>query len=167
MKQDCLKNLNEEERENKSNKKKYTVWLNPDMVCRCDVLSKNDNCKSRSEFVEKALRFYIGYLSSEDITTFLSKTLVSVIEGIIRNETNRIASLQFKLAVEAAMMMNVLATEINISKADLRALRGRCIKEVKSTNGRFSFDDAIEFQNSYREDDDENNDRDHGNTSED
>lgn len=128
---------------------------------------KEDNCKSRSEFIEKALRFYMGYKNSEDTTSYLSKTLVSVLEGVVHNETNRIASLQFKLAVEAAMMMNVLATEINISKADLRALRGRCIKEVKSTNGRFSFDDAVEFQNSYREDDDDRNDRDHGNTSED
>ena len=25
-----------------------------------------DNCQSRSEFVEKALRFYMGYLGTED-----------------------------------------------------------------------------------------------------
>lgn len=42
-------------------KKKTTFWLPPDMIDRMDSWLKADNCRSRNEFVEKALRFYMGY----------------------------------------------------------------------------------------------------------
>ena len=41
------------------------------------------NCQSRSEFVEKALHFYMGYLASEDITEYLSKALLTSMRGIV------------------------------------------------------------------------------------
>ena len=59
------------ERENRS---KITVWLKPDVVQRMDGWLKADNCKSRGEFTEKALRFYMGYLATEDTSVFLSRT---------------------------------------------------------------------------------------------
>ena len=49
-------------------KKKTTFWLPPDMIDRMDGWLKADNCRSRNEFVEMALRFYMGYLGSEDNT---------------------------------------------------------------------------------------------------
>ena len=48
------------------NRLKITVWLKPDVVQRMDGWLKADNCKSRGEFTEKALRFYMGYLATED-----------------------------------------------------------------------------------------------------
>lgn len=132
-------------------KRKYTIWLKPELVHRIDALTELDNCQSRSEFTEKALRYYIGHLNSEDTTAFLSKALVSVLRGVLRDESNRFASLLFKLAVEEAMMMNVLASGLEISEADLHALRGRCVAEVKRTNGKISFDDAVDFQKGIAE----------------
>ena len=41
------------------NRAKITVWLKPDVVQRMDGWLKADNCKSRGEFTEKALRFYM------------------------------------------------------------------------------------------------------------
>ena len=41
-------------------KKKTTFWLPPDIIDRMDSWLKADNCRSRNEFVEKALRFYMG-----------------------------------------------------------------------------------------------------------
>ena len=42
---------------------KNTVWLKPSIVSRMDGWMKAENCKSRGEFIEKALRFYMGYLA--------------------------------------------------------------------------------------------------------
>lgn len=56
------------------------------------------------------------------------------------------ARLLFKLAVEINMMMNVLAAGMEISDEDLRQLRVRAIREVKQTNGRINFKDAIDYQ---------------------
>ena len=49
-------------------KKKTTFWLPPDMIDRMDGWLKADNCRSRNEFVEKALRFYMGYLGTEAVS---------------------------------------------------------------------------------------------------
>lgn len=43
------------------NKKSTTIWLRPSVISRMDGWLEADNCQSRSEFVDKALRFYMGY----------------------------------------------------------------------------------------------------------
>ena len=49
------------------------VWLDAKLVPRMDGWLAADNCKNRSEFINKALRFYMGYLGTEDNTAYLSK----------------------------------------------------------------------------------------------
>ena len=41
------------------------------------------------------------------------------------------------------MMMNVLASELDITPEALEKLRGRCIQEVKRTGGGITFKDAV------------------------
>lgn len=60
---------------------------------------------------------------------------------------NCMSRLLFKLAVELAVTMNVVAAGQGIDKATLNRLRGECVKEVKRLNGAFSFDDAVDWQN--------------------
>ena len=52
----------------------------------------------------------------------------------------------FKLAVELAMTMNIIASANEIDRETLTKLRGECVKEVKRLNGSFSFDDAYDWQ---------------------
>ena len=42
------------------NKKSTTIWLRPSVISRMDGWLEADNCQSRSEFVDKALRFYMA-----------------------------------------------------------------------------------------------------------
>ena len=105
-----------------------------------------DNCQNQSEFIEKAIRFYAGYVASKSGTEFLAPILVSALQGTVEDAENHIARLLFKLAVELNMMMNVLAAGMEISEADLEYLRGRCIREIKKTNGNISLKDAVKYQ---------------------
>ena len=50
------------------------------------------------------------------------------------------------LAVDLDMMMNVLAAGMEIPDEQLKALRGRCIQDVKKTSGSISLDDAVRYQ---------------------
>ena len=43
------------------NKKCTTIWLRPSVIRRMDAWMEEANCRSRSEFIEKAVRFYMGY----------------------------------------------------------------------------------------------------------
>ncbi len=105
-----------------------------------------DNCQNQSEFIEKAIHFYVGYISSKDGTEFLAPILVSALQSTVENMENHISRLLFKLAVEINMMMNVLASELDTSPDTLEQMRGRCIQEVKKTIGSITFTDAVRYQ---------------------
>lgn len=47
------------------NKVKFALWAYPETLKDVEVHYKHDNCKSQSEFIEKAIKFYIGYLDEE------------------------------------------------------------------------------------------------------
>ena len=127
-------------------KKRTAVWLYPETIDKMDNLLERDNCKSRSEFIDKALNFYMGYLVSEDTTGYLSKILISAIQGTLKETENRNSSNLFRLSVEMSMMMNILAAGLEINEEELHSLRGRCIQQVKKTRGKVSMEEAIKFQ---------------------
>ena len=41
---------------------KFPLYVFPETMKTVDILYKSDNCSSRTEFMEKAIRFYCGYL---------------------------------------------------------------------------------------------------------
>lgn len=45
-----------------------------------------------------------------------------------------------------AMLLNVIAATHKIDRATLERLRIECVKEVKRTNGNFTLDDAVDWQ---------------------
>ena len=90
------------------NKKNYALWLYPETVRRMDSSLELANCQSRSEFVEKALHFYMGYLVTDDTTEYLSKALLTSMQGILDSNDYRMRSLLFKLCVETNMMILLL-----------------------------------------------------------
>ena len=59
---------------------------------------------------------------------------------------NRQSRMLFKLAVELAMLQNVIAAAQEIDPQSLERLRGECVKEVKRLNGSFSLEDAVQWQ---------------------
>lgn len=128
------------------NKKKTTIWLYPGTIRRMDGWLEDDNCASRSEFVEKALHFYMGYLATDDVSMYLSKAMVTTLRGIIADNANRFRSLIFKLCVEVGMATHVVAAHFKADPVDLRELRSFVVDQVKKTNGQVSFDDALKFQ---------------------
>jgi len=129
-----------------TNRKKVTVWLKPDVLERMDGWLGSDNCKSRGEFVEKALRFYMGYLATGDVSEYLSRALAATLRGIVDDNENRHRSLMFKWTVELNMLMHVIANHFGGDPISLRQLRGYAVDEVKRTNGQVSFDNALKIQ---------------------
>lgn len=111
-----------------------------------DRLYEDDNCKSRSEFIEKAVRFYAGYLSTQNAREYLPNVVISTLKSIVAESDNRQNRMMFKLAVEIAIMQNLVALQQDIDPLSLERLRGDCVKEVKRLNGSFSFEDALDWQ---------------------
>ena len=125
---------------------KFGLRISPETQKLVRDLYPRDNCQSQNEFIEKVIQFYAGYVSGQEAVDYLPPALVSAIRGTLQGSENRIARLLFKLTVETSMMMNVLAFAADINTEQLDALRARCVKDVKKTNGTISFKDAVEFQ---------------------
>ena len=128
------------------NKKRTAVWLTPGVIRRMDGWLEEDNCKSRGEFAEKALRFYMGYLATEDTSEYLSRALVDTLQGTLADNENRLRTLLFKLCVEVNMMGHTVAAHFRADPVNRRELRAFAVDEVLRTNGKISFDDALDLQ---------------------
>ena len=131
---------------NNGNKQRSAMWLSPKAYQKMDRNIEVADCKNRSDFIEKAIDFYVGYLTSQNSTTYLSKNLLEAIAGTLKENENRQSANLFRLSVEMNMMMNILAAGLEISDEDMRKLRGRCIQEVKRNKGRINMEDAIKYQ---------------------
>ena len=129
-----------------NNKMKKGFWIAPDLDEEIDIYLRTDNCASRSEFVEKALRFYIGYLNTKNASAFLPEVLSTVLIGTMDNFGHRIGTLLYKVAIEQNMCNHLLAEDTDMDARDYQLLRGRSVREVQSTNGRISFKEALDFQ---------------------
>lgn len=127
-------------------KRRFQLWLKPSVLNMAEELYEGDNCASRSEFIEKAIMFYAGYLYAERARDYLPRIVTSTLKGIVDESDNRISRILFKLAVEQAITMNVVAATCSISRDQLDKLRGMCVSQVKKTNGAYSFNDAYDLQ---------------------
>jgi uncharacterized protein (DUF1499 family) len=130
------------------NKRKFPLWVHPETLENVKGIYKKDNCKSQSEFIEKAILFYNGYLTAEDNKKYLPQTITSTVKGIVDDSENRIARLLFKMAVEMAIMMNIAAANYEVDEQKIKEIRARCVKEVKESNGAILFVDAVRYQKS-------------------
>ena len=132
--------------EEHDNKKRTAVWLTPGVIRRMDGWLEEDNCKTRSEFIEKALRFYMGCLATEDTSEYLSRALADTLRGTLADNENRLRTLLFKLCVEVNMMSHTVAAHFRADPVNRRELRAFAVDEVLRTNGKIRFDDALDLQ---------------------
>lgn len=131
----------------KEKKIRIPLWIYPSVEEKIQKNFEVDNCKSPSEFIEKAILFYCGYLASEEYRQYLPNVLVSTMQGSLDSFEDRMATLLFKIAIELSMMLHVTAAANEIDEDTLTRLRGLCVEEVKRLRGSVRLDDAVRFQN--------------------
>lgn len=127
-------------------KRRFQLWLKPSTLELADNIYEKDNCSSRSEFIEKAIIFYAGYLSAEDNKQYLPSVITSTLKGIVSESDHRTSGVLFKIVVELAMLQNLIAATNDVDDLIITRLRGECIKEVKKIHGVFSFEKAMDWQ---------------------
>ena len=127
-------------------KQKFSLWIHPETLKMIEKNYRDDDCKSKSEFIEKAILFYAGYLTANDYRGYFPNVIVSTFKGSLDSLENRMASLLFKMAVELSMVLHVTAAGSEIDDTTLSRLRGMCVEEVKRLHGSVSMEDAVKFQ---------------------
>lgn len=127
-------------------KKKFALWVYPETLKQVEHWYRLVDCQSKSEFIENAIKFYVGFLMADDGGTYLPNAFLSNMKSIVAESTNRISKILFKQSVELAMLMNIVAATQDIDRDTLSRLRGECVREVKRLNGNFAFEDAVDWQ---------------------
>ena len=72
-------------------KRRFPVYLYPQTMKTIEMLYKGDNCSTRSEFIEKAVRFYCGFLlqNKPELIEYLAPQITEITDGIIRGSESR------------------------------------------------------------------------------
>ena len=130
-------------------KKRHTVWLTPDAWSQVETSYTKDNCTTKNEYIEKAIRFYTGYLNTQNAASYLPRVLADVLDGKLGALGTRIGKLLFKLVVEQDMIANITAAVNEVHLDDVERLRARCIREIPQTNGVINLEDAVRYQNGW------------------
>ena len=97
----------------KNGKSRHSVWLSDEVWQEVDAFYKLDNCPTRNEFVEKALRQYCGRLHAERTSAYLPHALQEMLEGTLGVFGDRLGKLLFKLVVEHNMTNHLLGGDID------------------------------------------------------
>ena len=122
-------------------------YIEEELLGQVDALLPQADVRSRNEFVNRALRFYIGYLTSEKIENYMLTTISSVMHATVKDSENRMARAMYKLAVETSKLSHVIAYSHGVDEQVLRKLQAKCAEEVKRINGAVKFEEAYEYQN--------------------
>ena len=132
-------------------KAKHTIWLTNETWEQVKNSYRADNCSTQNEYVEKAIRFYTGYRSALDAGAFLPRVLADVLEGKLLLFGEKLGKTLFKLAVQVAVMANLLAADTDVDLETLETLTGTCAQRVMRTRGALGFDGALKFHTTLRQ----------------
>jgi hypothetical protein len=118
---------------------KMTIRLSPLAKYRLEVGYQQDGSRSKNDFIERAVLFYLDHLEAEH-NGMLPVAIQSAIDGRLGMFEDRMAKLLFKQAVEIDMALSALLGYLNIDPDYLKKLRVESVKSVKATNGQLTFE---------------------------
>ena len=125
-------------------KEKFALWITPECKQLVDDCYADDQCQSRSEYIEKAILFYTGFLYAEKADHYLPKALQQIFSGTLDRFAERIGRQLFKLAVEQNVNNHILASDTDIDAARYMKMHTLSMEQVKGTNGKISFVDVLQ-----------------------
>lgn len=126
-----------------SEREKLAVRLEPELRERLERCYTMDGSKSRREFIEHSIQFYMDYLEMNNGNSLLPKEIIAALDGRLGMLEDRMASLLFKHTVELDMVVGVLSRALEMDEESLRQLRVESVKNVKQTNGRISLEQRM------------------------
>lgn len=127
-------------------KEKMAVYFQPETMREIEQEYREDNCSSKTEFIEKAVRFYIGYLRQQEEVNYLSPLITETVKAQIKGTEQRLARLLFKIAVELGKLSHMTAAINDVDDETLEKLHAMCVNEVRRINGIIDYEDAVGYQ---------------------
>ena len=104
------------------NENRLNFRMTDETAAKIERWYQEDNCRSKNEFIEKAVNCYADMLAAGESTT-LPRAVQSAIDVRLKLFEDCIAALLYKQAVEMDMAMSILLQSLNVSEEVLRQER--------------------------------------------
>ena len=101
------------------NENRLNFRMTDETAIKIERWYQEDNCRSKNEFIEKAVNCYADMLAAGESTT-LPRAVQSAIDARLKLFEDRIASLLYKQVVEMDMAMSILLQSVNVDEEVLR-----------------------------------------------
>ena len=124
------------------NENRLNFRMTDETATKIERWYQEDNCRSKNEFIEKAVNCYADMLAAGESTT-LPRAVQSAIDSRLKLFEDRIAALLYKQVVETDMAMSILLQSLNVSEEVLRQERAKSIAAVKRTNGQLRMEQKL------------------------
>lgn len=134
-------------------KYRFPVYIPSEQNAEIDVYVDNGYAKSKNDFINKAIEFYIGYLRNEKNIDYIAPILSSILKSQMTDIERNLSEIIFKLAVEVAKQNHIAVSRGELDENTLYRLNDMCCRDVALNNGRVQFENAYRYQ--HGEDGDE------------
>ena len=124
------------------NENRLNFRMTDETAAKIERLYQVDNCRSKNEFIEKAVNCYTDMLAAGE-STMLPRAVQSAIDSRLKLFEDRIASLLYKQTGEMDMVTSLVLQSLNVSEEVLRQERAKSIAAVKHTNGQLRLEQKL------------------------
>ena len=125
------------------NKQRISIYIDRDLVKKADGLLSLANCKSRNEFVTKAIERYISELALGGDNSFVTEALSASISKASNETFSKVSSALFRYAVYVDMMVRILAECVDLTPGELEEFQRQAYNNVRRTRGKVSLDETL------------------------
>ena len=136
-------------------KERFPLRMKPETSRRLEQWYAADNCRSKNEFVEKAINFYVDYLETQDNQSLLPTALQAALDGRLGRLEDFIARREFTREVELDLLIGIIADAVEVDRDDLKRRRAASVRNVRATNGLISLEKRARSAGEPDWDDDE------------
>ena len=114
-------------------KERLPLRMKPETSRRLEQWYIADNCRSKNEFVEKAVNFYVDYLEAQDNRSLLPTALLTVLDGRLGRLEDHIARREFTREVELDLLIGIIADAVEVDRDDLKRRRAQSVRRASTT----------------------------------
>ena len=118
-----------------SNKVRMTLRIHPEIIDMVKRMYKQNGCTTISQYIEKAILHYIGYLKTKDPNDLLPQAFLQAMKDIVDESEEEFQKAAFPLVVELTAVEAITANLSTFDPIELVRLRGKSVQQVKCING--------------------------------
>lgn len=115
--------------------KNFTYRMDKGTANMLDEIQAISESSTKNSALDKAVKFYYGYLTSSISQDFLCGILGQKLEATQRRNADYISRMLYKVATEMNMLTRVSAKNENLSKDEYDRIRRKAMQDVNRVRG--------------------------------